>query len=446
MTFIGISTIHGPLKALLAQLPQNGIARNNAIAAFLMGAVPAVSGSVVAVLLYTFFVWAIVSLILGRFEFRMTRNDRFLAWSLTAFAVLIAATALLGKNPGHAPQSMTWLLAFLSPWALIPRLRASPDVNYLGFYIAGAACGAIGACIMAFVQLAVFRLRPEGGAGNSDVFAIISLCLMGLGGLGVGFPSAKARMLGLVAMLAGCLAIVLSMTRGVLIAAVPMIVLLAAFAPGAWRALLSRPATLLAIAATGLVLAGVQHALDMRWLHTVHEIHLVLNDQHTGSIGERLRLWHAAVEAIVQSPIWGYGIQNRMDALLPTLRLDGYHIRAYTHAHNGFLTFMLDGGVLVLAALIIMVCAPVALAWQCARDDANRHLRLFVALAVSGAYVLCGMTQIMFKHDIMDSFFVFFSIIVAASIPERAAVRHRPDATDGTIPPGTISPAVAAPP
>jgi O-antigen ligase len=420
MASIGISTFQAQLKALVPPFPQNGIARNNAISAFLMGALPAVAGSIVAVMLYTFFVWAIISLALRRFEFRMTRNDRLLALSLTAFAVLIAATALFGKNPGQAPQSMVWLLAFLSPWALIPRLRASPEVDYLGFYITGAALGAIGACIVAFVQLAAFKIRPEGGAGNADVFAIISLCLMGLGGLNIGSPSGKTRMLGAAAAIAGALAIVLSMTRGVAVVAVPMIVLLAAFAPAIWRRMLSRPAVLLVIAAIGLVLFGVQRALDVRWEYTLQEIHLVLNDQHTGSIGERLRLWYASLEAIVQSPIWGYGIQNRMDSLVPTLRLDGYQIRNYTHAHNGFLTSMLDGGVLALAALIAMLRAPIALAWRGSEDDANYRIRLFVALAVCGTYVLCGMTQIMFKHDIMDSFFVFFSIVVAASIPDRA--------------------------
>jgi hypothetical protein len=44
-------------------------------------------------------------------------------------------------------------------------------------------------------------------------------------------------------------------------------------------------------------------------------------------------------------------------------------------------------------------------------------MRLFLALIVSTTYAVSGMTQIMFKHDIMDAFFVFCAILIAASIP-----------------------------
>lgn len=374
----------------------------------------------ISVMMHTFIVWAVISLVLGRFQFRMTRDDRLLAWTFTAFAVLIVITALTGKNVGQAPRSTLWLITFLAPWVMIPRLRASPDVDYLFFYLTGAAVGILGACALAFIQLTAIGIRPEGGAGNADVFAIISLCLMGLGGLNLASSSNKRTMLGIAAVVAGGLAIVLSLTRGVAVVALPMIALLAAFAPAAWRSILSRPTVLLIFVAAGLVLIGGHHALDQRWQQTSQELQFVLDDQHSGSIGERLRLWKAAAEAISQSPIWGYGIQNRMAALLPTLRLDNIYIYNFTHAHNGFLSFALDGGIFVLAALIGVVYVPVAVAWRAPRDT-NYRTRLFATIAVSGTYVLCGMTQIMFKHDIMDSFFVFFAILIAASIPENTA-------------------------
>lgn len=104
-----------------------------------MGALPAVGGSVISVLLYTFFVWAIFSLAMGRFSFRLTGSDRLLAWTFTIFAGMIVLTAFAGENRSTAPLSFTWLLAFLSPWAIIPRLRASPAIDYLEPYTAGAA-------------------------------------------------------------------------------------------------------------------------------------------------------------------------------------------------------------------------------------------------------------------------------------------------------------------
>ncbi|MET3793130.1 O-antigen ligase family protein [Aquamicrobium terrae] len=415
--FSKLSFSRGGSGTLAASLPTDGIARNNVISAFLMGALPAAAGSAISVLLYTFLVWALISLALGRFKFRMSSSDRLLAWTFTFFAGLIMLTGLVGENPAQAPRSCVWLLAFLSPWAIIPRLRASEGLDYLTPYITGAAVGAIAACLIAFVQLAIFGVRPAGGAGNEAVFAMMSLCLMGLGGLKIGSASREGTLLGMIAIGAGMAALLMSLTRGVALAAIPILLLLAIFAPIRLRAMVLRPATVLAFVAAFVIIYFTREALYARFQETIGELGILLHNGHTdGPIGERVRLWHAALEAIRQSPLWGYGIQNRMDALVPTLMLDGNVIRGYTHAHNSILTFMLDGGVLVLSAMIAALCMPVVLAWRAPRD-ANYRLRLFAALIVSGAYALCGMTQIMFKHDIMDSFFVFFSILIAASIP-----------------------------
>lgn len=398
-------------------LPEDGIARNNVISAFLMGALPSAAGSAISVLLYTFFVWALISMAFGRFTFSMTRSDRLLAWTCTLFAGLIVLTALVGENSSQAPRSFLWLLAFLTPWAIIPRLRASGGADYLSPYISGAAVGSIAACLIAFVQLAIFGVRPAGGAGNEAVFGMMSLCLMGLGGLKIGSDTRAGMLLGLVAIGAGLAALLMSLTRGVALSAIPVLLLLAVFAPVKLRAMILRPATILAFVAAFIIVYFIQDALNARFQETVGELGILLqNGDARGPIGERVRLWHAALEAIRQSPIWGYGIQNRMNALVPTLMLDGNAIRGYTHAHNSVLTFMLDGGVLVVSAMIGVLCMPVALAWNAPRD-ASYRTRLFAALIVSGSYALCGMTQIMFKHDIMDSFFVFFAILIAASIP-----------------------------
>ncbi len=406
-------------SAVLAKLPQNGIDRNNYISAFLMGALPAVGGSVISVLLYTFFVWAIISLCAGRFSFRMTRSDRVLAWTFTIFVVVIIFTALIGEEPSRAPLSFVWLLAFLSPWAIIPRLRTSPSVDYLQPYITGAATGAVAACLVALVQLSLFDVRPEAAAGNPAVFGMMSLMLMGLGGLKIGSSSRIAMLFGAVAIGAGFGAVVLSLTRGAMVVCILVVILLVTFAPQSVRSLARHPATLLAFVAAAVTLYLVQDMMVLRWERTLQEVSLVLQGTLTSSAGERLRLWYAAQEAISQSPIWGYGLQNRMGALTPTLILDGNLVRGFTHAHNGFLTFALDGGVLALSAVIAVLLVPVYIAWNAPRD-ANYRLRLFAALIVTSSYALCGMTQIMFKHDIMDAFFVFFSMLIAVSIPDKS--------------------------
>jgi len=404
-------------KEVLAALPEDGIDRNNTITVFLMGVLPAAGGSAISVILYTCFVWAVLSLSLGRFEFRLTRSDRMLAWTFTIFVVLIIGTALAGAHVEETPRVLVWLLGFLSPWVLIPRLRARSNGNYLIPYMTGAAAGAIIACAIAVLQLMIDGLRPEAGAGNAAVFAMMSLCLMGLGGLNIGGGPARRPWLGLGALLGGGLAVLLSLTRGVALVVPPMLLLVLAYAGVTWRSLFFWRIVLFTFVIAGLVVFGAHHMLELRLDQTVREFEKILHGDFTSSAGIRLRLWSASMEAIVRSPIWGAGIQNRMDVLLPSLRQDSTFIHGFSHAHNGFLSFALDGGILVLAALIAVVCAPVVASLRAPHDE-NHRLRLFMALAVTGAYVLCGMTQIMFKHDVMDSFFIFFAIVVAASIPE----------------------------
>jgi hypothetical protein len=414
--------MHDSLKRISASLPKDGIDRNNAIAVFLMGALPAVGGSTISVILYVSLVWAILSLALGRFEFRLTRSDRMLAWTFTIFAGAITATALLGEHIKEVPHKLVWLLGFLSPWVIIPRLRAGSTGNYLAPYVTGAAVGAIGACAIALIQLKVFGTRPEGGAGNAAVFAIMSLCLMSLGALNIDSGSTRRKILAPGAILGGSLAILLSATRGVALAIPPIILLTVAYAPAAWRPILSRRTLLFSLAAAVLVISVAWNQLEGRVLETIQDVQGLSDGDLTSNVGERLRLWHAAMQVIVHSPILGFGIQNRMDVLLPSLRQDGIFVYSFTHPHNGFLTFALDGGMLALAALIAMLCAPIMASVR-APHDGNYRLRLFMALAVTGAYGLCGMTQIMFKHDIMDSFFIFFAIVIAASVPEEAVKR-----------------------
>lgn len=410
-------TLPGYMRTNLSTLlARDGIDRNNWIAVFLMGALPTVGGSAISVILYVSFVWAFVSLALGRFEFRLTHSDRVLAWTFTIFALLVAATAIVGPNTDQVPRKLVWLLGFLAPWVVIPRLRAGSGGNYLLPYITGAAVGVIAGFVVAFFQLIVLKIRPEAVAGNSAVFAIMSLCIMGLGALNLGADSRRRMLLGIGAAVCGTLAVVISLTRGVTMILPFTLLVVLLYTRLSWRSVPSRKIILLAAMTIGLVILGADHALEARMLQTVQDFERIFDGDLTTSTGQRFSLWSAALEAIFRSPLWGYGIQNRMDVLFQSLP-DAVNIGTFTHAHNGFLSVALDGGILGLAGLVAMLLVPVAICWHAPQDE-NYRLRLFMAVSVTGAYALCGLTQIMFKHDIMDSFFIFCSIVLAASIPD----------------------------
>ncbi len=397
---------------------KNAFERNNAISVFLMGALPAVAGSTISVMLACFMVWAVISLAFRRFEFHLTHGDRLIAWTFTAFVVLVFATALIGENVEQIPSHTLWLLPFLSVWVVIPRLRATPDIDYLHVFAVGAAVGAVGALMLGFVQVVGFDQRAEGGAGNAAVFGIISLCLAAIAGLNLDDPRRNYRILAVAGIVAGLLAVILSLTRGVALVAIGVLVVLVIYAPRRRLTNTTRAAWLGLALAVAAALYGAADLIADRLLLTVEELSDVVSGESSANIGERLRLWIAGWSAIGESPLWGHGIQNRMAKVSELLLRDGLPIKHYSHAHNAFITFAIDGGIIVLGAVIAVLVMPVFVAWHAPRDGYHRK-RFFLALQISLIFGLCGLTQIMFKHDIMDAFYIFSSILVAASIAHR---------------------------
>lgn len=403
--------------ALGVERSANGFDRNNAVFAFLMAALPAMAGSAISFLLGISIAWAIISLALGRFEFRMTRSDRLLAWSFTAFVAAVLLTGLLAQDPLRVFRAV-WLLPFLSLWVMIPRLRASPNLDYLRIYVLGAAVGCIGALLVAWVEMSLLGAsRPEAGTGNAAIFASMSLCLAGIAGLGIDAPGRARRLLAAVGLLAGVTAVVFSLTRGVVMLIPLILLILVVYAPRRWSAAIFQPVALVPLVAMAFVAYGFWDMISERvWQRTLVEIQQIFDNGYSTSIGERLRLWAAAWNAFLDSPWLGYGVQNRMASLIPYLEADGLPVLHFTHPHNGFLTFAVDGGLIVLVSLLAMLAMPVVVAWKAPRDGRHRR-RLFLALMLVCAYAGIAMTQILFKHDIMDSFFVYTAILIAASVP-----------------------------
>ena len=380
-----------------------------------MGALPAMAGSAISFLLGIAFVWAVVSLATGRFQFRLTATDRVLCWAFTAFVAMVLLTALMGENRAAIPRHTYWLLPFLSVWVIIPRFRAGSNIDFLHYFIVGAAVGAIGGLLVGLVQVVGFDQRAEGGAGNAAIYGMMSLCLAVAAGLNINHPERNYRLLAAAGLAAGLAAVVLSLTRGVAMSAAPAMLLLLAYAPRAWRFSTRFGVVILALAVA--VLYAAADLLQLRALETLEEMQRVMAGGSSENIGERLRLWSAGVKAIAESPLWGYGVQNRMSQVARYLAGDGLPIHGFTHAHNAFISFMIDGGVLVLATLIAVLAAPTYIAWRAPHGPGYRK-RFFLAAQIALVYATCGLSQIMFKHDIMDSFFIFVAILVAASVAQ----------------------------
>lgn len=395
------------------------IEHSNALAVMLMGALPPLAGSAISFLLAVSMVWAAVSLACGRFEFRLTPADKLLASLFTLFAVVVLVTGIAGQNRDTLAGASYWLLPFLGLWFLLPRLRASPGLDYIGLFARGASIGCVAALAFAALELSLLgHRRPEGGTGNAIVFGTMCLCLTVVAGIGTRRGNRQWSHIAFT-VVAGLSAVVLSLSRGVILV-IPVVVLCLTVRWRSHRRFIGTRGwgLITLLAGTAVLALAFSASVQGRWLATIIEVDRLLADEHSASVGERLRLWNAAWQAFVESPLWGHGIQNRMNALVPYLASDGLTVRGFTHVHNAYLSAAVDGGIPAVTALLALLATPVVVAWRAPRDRDYRR-RLFLAVSLALCYALVGATQILFKHDILDSFYIFACAVIAASIPDR---------------------------
>lgn len=396
------------------------VLRGNIITTFLIGLLPAIAGSAVTILIGICLIWGIVSLALGHIRFRFTRSDLLLCYVFSAFAFIITLTAILGENRSSIPGAIYWLVLYLTPWILIPRYRARPEVNYLSIYIFATSLGAIITPIVGVLQLTVAHIKPEGGAGNSGVYGAISLCMAAIAALNIDNSSKTLRFLAAAGFIGGLAGLFLSGARGVILVAPAAIIALFVYAPRAWRILLSPwvAAPLLA----GLVALGYfgRRLFSIRLNFTIAEVNRVLTEGYSANIGVRFEMWKAGWAAFLESPFFGYGVQNRMEPINTRLIQNGMEIYPFSHAHNGFISAAMDGGILALAGVIAVLVVLFLVARRSSRSNPDYRRRLGLAVIVPLIFAGCGLSHVMFNHDIMDTFYVFAAIMVAVSVPATA--------------------------
>jgi O-antigen ligase len=110
----------------------------------------------------------------------------------------------------------------------------------------------------------------------------------------------------------------------------------------------------------------------------------------------RLDLYQAGWKAFGESPIIGHGWARIMAAAAPYLK--NAKLAALPQLHNDFLDFAVAGGIIGIACYVALLAAPIALALLSPRDS-QRRLRLYGCTILSIAYFCDGLTDLMFGFE-----------------------------------------------
>jgi O-antigen ligase len=256
-------------------------------------------------------------------------------------------------------------------------------------------------------------MRAEGGAGNALVFAQVtamagSICLAGA------LQSPRWRHLLLGAFGAALIAVILSGSRTDWLIAFLDTLLLAVLFRSRLRAIVSVKMVALALVVAAAVIVVMWPFIWTRveqLLRGWNEV--TAQGKYDSSLGIRIALWQIGTDLFTQHPIFGYGI-HRADTLLVQDLFADYGIeKGYSHFHNGFLTLLVQSGVvgaLSIAGVFVVAATTGARVSARSSDEVERFGAAILLLTVV-TYMVAGASNKLLGHDILDTMLMVYLIV-----------------------------------
>ncbi|MBZ9654252.1 O-antigen ligase family protein [Phyllobacterium lublinensis] len=389
-----------------------GIDRNNRLFTFVFALFPGLLASGTSVSLVCAFLWALISLVTKRFAFKLTGPDKIVAWCVTFYVLVTVFSVVVHPNVENGVGYILKMIPFLAIWTVIPRLRAGLPDRLLPFLITGSGIGMIGSLVFSLVQIAFFSSRAEGGAGNAAVFGLFTVLFGSISLLNAHSPSRAERALAIVGFACGMVCALLSGTRSAWLVMPFHFVILYWYLRGQSLPTITNVAKVVGtVLIVGVVAIGAMKVTERYNALETDLVHLDEQPENISSLKARLLLWTGARLAFLESPMIGYGPQNRMSIVNQTLDRPAEKQLAFSHVHNGFLNAAVDGGILGILGVLALLAAPI-IAARMKVPGPGRDFATAIALLLVSGYVITGMFGIMFGHDATDAVFVYLTIVI----------------------------------
>ena len=346
---------------------------------------------------------------------RARQRARPVSWvlGLLLLALLLSAAASIWQFEDQLRDVENRSRFIVMPWLAVWVCALRPSLRALWW---GAVVG-LGAVLMLSLGQVTGGAERASGSTNAIVLADMAMMLMVVAVFCR--PALAARWV-VLSVLAGGAIIVLSGSRGVwLPLALMWVVMALVMRWGSWR---TRWLTLFGVAAVSAVAVLAVPALreQLRLDELQQDVQRLERGDVNSSAGARIERWQVAWHTLQQRPWQGVGIGRFDDAMaqLPACRVaDTAPERCFLgHAHNDVAEWAATQGVPGLLLLLAVYGVPLAmfivLFRRSGRDQFRGPAATGVMLVV--AYVLCGLTQSMFAHQITAGFYACMVGVLAA--------------------------------
>lgn len=315
----------------------------------------------------------------------VANDDLALAANFAMFAVFAPLVTALSRNAGPDNAMHVARLALLG---------AAVAMGIAGWEVFGLGQG----------RAAGFGSDPIWSAQIAVVLGFLAL---------IGLPRAAGiwRLLFWLGPLFGTITALLAGSRGALLA-VPIVLAAALLLTRRWLAALP------IAAAIGVLAVAVIGAIYPASLTRLASFAVIGGELASGgavteiSSGQRLAFYQSAISAFLAQPLFGYGWEGKIAAIVPYLEDGGAMLaEGHHHLHSDILDFGVSGGLFGLLAYALVIAAPMAGALASERDSQYRS-RLLGTTVLSVGYFVFGLTYLTFGYEFHTTLYVCLAAIL----------------------------------
>ncbi len=304
--------------------------------------------------------YAIVYLRVQRASLTLTRGDRWVLLMLSAYLLSQVPVFVLSGYSSRYLSPGLHMAAAIPIYLMLRHTLQRTDHRLIGVALeAGVILAALGAGLVALLQTQWLGAERADGFLYSINFGYLCALLFGMA-LTLLQGARWPHWLGLAA-LSALLALLLSGTRGAMLAIPPVLLLLGAcrLKQLGWRPLALGLALMAAAVSLG---SQAFDGIEERMASIGSQFSRMLDGDLDNSAGYRLQLWNGAWEALQQRPLIGSTHPER-EAINRQLAERGEVSDWVTrvrrgHAHSQYFELLATGGLLGALALVAMLVAP----------------------------------------------------------------------------------------
>lgn len=366
--------------------------------------VPAMAGSWLTFLFYIAAIWAIINALYRRYTLAIPVRSLPFVVAGFAFIAFALISGLMAETTNGLLSGLDTYAALLAAPLLIARFRYSEPLRAWKMFARFAPLGAL-----AGVGAVLVSGSGNGGAGNANVFATVMGVLAIFSLVGAFSPGRLRQAIGIAGFGLAAYGIIVSGHRTLY----PCLVIFPLLALGFGGAFRFRYVVAACILVAVLAAANLG-VLNLQWENSQNEISNLRDEQFETSLGLRVKMWEASLEAIAEKPLLGYGPQQKMEIVRRHMNASEAKF-GFSHLHNGFIDAAVAGGFVGFAAFVYLLGSPLLMVFGRGDELADRR---FVVVAILVMFGLISLTSVFLSHDLMIVLFVLPLVMVAATDPD----------------------------